>query len=74
MILVDGTYEEDLQNAIMLSKLDYEEKKEFYQQSKKEESNEKSKEINGKKNKKKKAMTLEQFNCMVDPEANPVGK
>lgn len=60
--LVDGNYEQDLQDAIMLSKLDYEEKKNIYKQNKKDAEQEKKE--NGKK-KKNKAMTLEQFNSFV---------
>lgn len=57
--LVEGNYEQDLHNAILLSKLDYEEKKHIYKQNKKD-----TEEKNMKK-KKNKAMTLEQFNTLV---------
>lgn len=60
---VDGSYEQDLQNAILLSKLDYEEKKNIYKQNKKEATAEKK--DNGGKKKKNKSMSLEQFNSML---------
>lgn len=55
--LVNGNFEEDLQNAILLSKLDYEEKKEMYKQLEKDAKKENQ---TGKK-KKNKAMSLNQF-------------
>lgn len=58
---VEGNYEQDLQNALLLSKLDYEEKKVVNKQNKKETEEKKD---NGKK-KKSKAMSLDQFNTMV---------
>lgn len=56
--LVLENYEQDLENAIMLSKLDYEEKKELYKQLAQESSNK-----NGLANKKRKnkVMSLEEF-------------
>lgn len=67
--LVDGNFEEELQQAILLSKLDYEEKKDVYQQIKKEAENTKKKEeaarTSIKKQKKKNVMSLDQFNDMV---------
>lgn len=57
--LVDGNFESDLQNAILLSKLDYEEKKELYEMYKKSAEIE-NKKGDGKK-KKNKVMTLDQF-------------
>lgn len=56
--LVLENYEQDLESAIMLSQLDYEEKKDLYKQLEKEADNK-----NGLANKKKKnkAMSLEQF-------------
>lgn len=54
---MNGNFEEDLQNAILLSKLDYEEKKEMYQQL---EKNAKKESQSGKK-KKNKVMSLNQF-------------
>lgn len=54
---MNGNYEEDLQNAILLSKLEYEEKKEKYQQMEKDSKKENQ---SGKK-KKNKAMSLNQF-------------
>ncbi|KAL4704470.1 hypothetical protein ACJJTC_019569 [Scirpophaga incertulas] len=73
--LVDGNYENELQQAILLSKLDYEEKKDVYKQIKKSSDSEKKAVINGdstrtgnKKHKKKNVMSLEQFNDMVNPE------
>ncbi|XP_046401017.1 G kinase-anchoring protein 1-like isoform X1 [Ischnura elegans] len=58
---VDESYEQDLQQAILLSKLDFEEKKKFYDRAKKEEEDKK-----GKKKEKKKAqpMSLEKFNSL----------
>lgn len=60
---VDESYEQDLQQAILLSKLDFEEKKKIYDKTKKEDEDKK-----GKKKEKKKAqpMSLEQFNSL-DP-------
>ncbi|XP_063627066.1 G kinase-anchoring protein 1-like [Cydia splendana] len=67
--LVDGNFEEELQQAILLSKLDFEEKKDVYQQIKKEAENTKKKEeaarTSTKKQKKKNVMSLDQFNDMV---------
>ncbi|XP_021941709.1 G kinase-anchoring protein 1-like isoform X2 [Zootermopsis nevadensis] len=60
---VDGNYEQDLHQAILLSKLDYEEKKDFYELLKKDADEEKK--SAGKKNKrsnKAQPMSLEQFN------------
>lgn len=54
---MNGNFEEDLQNAILLSKLDYEEKKEMYQEL---EKNAKKENQSGKK-KKNKVMSLTQF-------------
>lgn len=60
---VDGNYEQDLHQAILLSKLDYEEKKELYEQLRKDADDEK-KNANKKNKKSNKAqpMSLEQFN------------
>ncbi|KAJ2949396.1 hypothetical protein O0L34_g15310 [Tuta absoluta] len=69
--LVDGNYEDELQQAILLSKLDYEEKKDVYKAMKKEAEQEKKQSDrdqagrNGKKQKKKNVMSLDQFNDMV---------
>ncbi|XP_047996159.1 G kinase-anchoring protein 1-like [Leguminivora glycinivorella] len=67
--LVDGNFEDELQQAILLSKLDYEEKKDVYQQIKKEAEITKKKEeaarTTTKKQKKKNVMSLDQFNDMV---------
>ncbi|XP_026325921.1 G kinase-anchoring protein 1-like isoform X2 [Hyposmocoma kahamanoa] len=65
--LVDGNYESELQQAILLSKLDYEQKKDVYKQFKKEaELEKKTVEKPSKKQKKKNVMSLEQFNDMVN--------
>ncbi|XP_050667281.1 G kinase-anchoring protein 1-like isoform X1 [Leptidea sinapis] len=71
--LVHGSYESELQQAIILSKLDFEEKKDVYKQlkkvadtEKKAEQSEKKCEKN-KKSKKKNVMSLDQFNEMVNP-------
>ncbi|CAK1581064.1 unnamed protein product [Parnassius mnemosyne] len=66
--LVDGNYETELQQAILLSKLDFEEKKDVYKQLKKEADMEKKSEAKAgnKKLKKKNVMSLEQFNDMVN--------
>lgn len=55
--LVNGNFEEDLQNAILLSKLDYEEKKDLYQQTEKDAK----KDNQAGKKKKNKAMSLNEF-------------
>lgn len=66
---VDGNYEQDLHQAILLSKLDYEEKKDLYEQLRKDAEEEKknaSKKI--KKSNKAQPMSLEQFNNLhLDP-------
>ncbi|KAG6444955.1 hypothetical protein O3G_MSEX003624 [Manduca sexta] len=68
--LVDGNFECELQQAILLSKLDYEEKKDVYKQLKKEADTEKkmseNTRTNNKKQKKKNVMSLEQFNDMMN--------
>ncbi|XP_028167465.1 G kinase-anchoring protein 1-like isoform X2 [Ostrinia furnacalis] len=69
--LVDGNFESELQQAILLSKLDYEEKKDVYKQTKKEAENEKklseqNSRTTTKKQKKKNVMSLDQFNDMVN--------
>lgn len=63
--LADGTYESDLHQAILQSKLDYEENKELYEQLRKEQEEEKKQ---GKKKKSNKAqpMTLGQFNSLTE--------
>uniref|UniRef100_A0A1B6K3T7 G kinase-anchoring protein 1 n=1 Tax=Homalodisca liturata TaxID=320908 RepID=A0A1B6K3T7_9HEMI len=66
---VDGHYEDDLQQAMLLSKLDYEEKQDYYDQIKK--SSEEEKKGNTKKNKKSnkaQPMSLSQFNQLSDLE------
>ncbi|XP_046966804.1 G kinase-anchoring protein 1-like isoform X2 [Vanessa cardui] len=67
--IVDGNFETQLQEAILLSKLDYEEKKDVYKQFKKEADLEKKLEDQSRpgnrKQKKKNVMSLEQFNEMV---------
>ncbi|CAK1542143.1 unnamed protein product [Leptosia nina] len=65
--LVHGNFESELQQAILLSKLDFEEKKDVYKQLKKDADVEKKSEQSrsgNKKNKKKNVMSLEQFNEM----------
>lgn len=60
---VDGHFEQDLHQAILLSKLDYEEKKDLYEQFRKDAEEEKRNA--GKRNKKSnrsQPMSLEQFN------------
>uniref|UniRef100_A0A2A4K2T3 G kinase-anchoring protein 1 n=1 Tax=Heliothis virescens TaxID=7102 RepID=A0A2A4K2T3_HELVI len=69
--MVDGNFESELQQAILLSKLDFEEKKDVYKQSKKEAEIEKkvieqSSKANAKKQKKKNVMSLDQFNDMMN--------
>ncbi|CAG4935195.1 unnamed protein product [Colias eurytheme] len=66
--LVDGNFESELEQAILLSKLDYEEKKDVYKHLKKEADSEKKEQSrsNNKKNKKKNVMSLDQFNDMVN--------
>ncbi|KAJ0175150.1 hypothetical protein K1T71_009291 [Dendrolimus kikuchii] len=68
--LVDGNFESELHQAILLSKLDYEEKKDVYKQLKKEALEQKKlpdvARPTNKKPKKKHAMSLNQFNDMVN--------
>ncbi|CAG2057641.1 unnamed protein product [Timema podura] len=62
---VDGNYEEDLQQAILLSKLDFEEKKDVYQQLKKDaDDDKKSGNKKAKKSNKPQTMSLDEFNNM----------
>ncbi|XP_063216412.1 G kinase-anchoring protein 1-like isoform X2 [Bacillus rossius redtenbacheri] len=72
---VDGNFEQQLEQAILLSKLDYEEKKDVYDQAKRD-ADEERRPGTGKKSKKPakpQAMSLEQFNSMgAAPEANAV--
>lgn len=56
--LVNGTFEEDLQNAIMLSKLEYEEKKDVNKQTQKKPEDDKKAAAKKKKNK---TVSLDQF-------------
>ncbi|XP_047505583.1 G kinase-anchoring protein 1-like isoform X2 [Pieris napi] len=73
--LVHGNYESELQQAILLSKLDYEEKKIVYKQLKKNADVEKKAEPSrsgNKKNKKKTVMSLEQFNDMGNTEEHKI--
>lgn len=65
--------------AILLSKLDYEEKKDVYKQLKKEADNEKklgeqSVKSGTKKPKKKNVMSLDQFNDLMNAGEEPKGK
>ncbi|KAG8224900.1 hypothetical protein J437_LFUL004641 [Ladona fulva] len=62
---VDESYEQDLQQAILLSKLDYEEKKPIYDKNKKEDEEKKGQKK--KEKKKTQPMSLEQFNSL-DPD------
>lgn len=61
---VDENYEGELQEAILQSKIDYEENKDFYDRVKKELEAEKKLTAAGGKKKKSKAMSLEEFNNM----------
>lgn len=62
---VDGHYEDDLQQAMLLSKLDYEEKQEYYDQVKKTSEEEKKNTAKKhKKSNKAQPMSLSQFNQM----------
>uniref|UniRef100_A0A1B6M5C6 G kinase-anchoring protein 1 n=1 Tax=Graphocephala atropunctata TaxID=36148 RepID=A0A1B6M5C6_9HEMI len=65
---VDGHYEDDLQQAMLLSKLDYEEKQEFYDQIKKSTEDEKKVTKKNKKANKAQPMSLSQFNQLSDSE------
>lgn len=60
---VDGNYEEELSQAILLSKIDYEEKKNYYDAMKK--ANEENKKLNKKNKKTNKAMSLDEFHNSV---------
>lgn len=66
---VDGNYEQDLHQAILLSKLDYEEKKDLYEQLRKDaEEEKKNASKKNKKSNKAQPMSLEQFNSLhLDP-------
>ncbi|XP_004929658.1 G kinase-anchoring protein 1 [Bombyx mori] len=71
--MVDGNFESELHQAILLSKLDYEEKKDVYKQLKKDvDAANKVAEVsrNVKKLKKKNVMCLEQFNGIVNSTEN----
>lgn len=60
---VDGHYEQDLHQAILLSKLDYEEKKDLYEQFRKDaEEEKKNAGKRSKKSNRAQTMSLEQFN------------
>ncbi|XP_023949447.2 G kinase-anchoring protein 1 [Bicyclus anynana] len=67
--IVVGNFESQMQEAILLSKLDYEEKKDVYKQIKRDAEIEKKIEeqsrAGSKKQKKKHVMSLEQFNDLV---------
>lgn len=66
---VDGNYADDLHHAMLLSKLDFEEKKEYYDQIKKAAEDEKK--AGTKKNKKSnkaQPMSLSQFNQLGEEE------
>lgn len=64
--MADGTYESDLHQAILQSKLDYEENKELYDQLKKEQEEEGKKPAKKKKSNKAQPMTLGQFNSLTE--------
>lgn len=55
---MNGNFEEDLQNAILLSKLDFEENKDLYKAQEKEAN---KKDNQSSKKKKNKVMSLNQF-------------
>ncbi|KAF5271828.1 hypothetical protein FQR65_LT05059 [Abscondita terminalis] len=57
--IVNGTYEQDLQNAIMLSKLDYEHNKEVYKKN--QATNGKAPNLTQNKKKKSKVMSINEF-------------
>lgn len=61
---VDENYEGDMQEAILQSKLEYEQNKDFYDSVKKQMEAEKKLAAAGGKKKKSKAMSLEEFNNM----------
>ncbi|CAB3244608.1 unnamed protein product [Arctia plantaginis] len=69
--LIDGNFETELQQAILLSKLDFEEKKIVHKHPKKEadvekKGQEQNARANSKKQKKKNVMSLDQFNELVN--------
>ncbi|KAJ8714546.1 hypothetical protein PYW07_002771 [Mythimna separata] len=69
--MVDGNFENELQQAILLSKLDFEEKKDVYKQIKKDSDTERkvieqNAKSASKKQKKKNVMSLDQFNDMMN--------
>ncbi|XP_026465729.1 G kinase-anchoring protein 1-like isoform X2 [Ctenocephalides felis] len=72
--LVDECYEDDLQQALLLSKLEFEEKKHLNKQKKCNEVIGKSDNIDGKENKKQKnkskVMSLDQFNNLMSGNVN----
>jgi len=61
---VDENYEGELQEAILQSKLEFEQNKDVYDRMKKELEAEKKLTAAGGKKKKSKAMSLEEFNSM----------
>jgi hypothetical protein len=62
---VDGNFEQDLHQAILLSKLDYEEKKDLYEQLRKDAEEEKRNSCKrNKKSNRAQPMSLEQFNSL----------
>ncbi|XP_034242651.1 G kinase-anchoring protein 1-like [Thrips palmi] len=69
---VDENYEGELQEAILQSKLEFEQNKDFYERTKKElEAEKKLASVAGKK-KKSKAMSLDEFNNMQENSENGI--
>ncbi|XP_075218799.1 G kinase-anchoring protein 1-A-like [Lycorma delicatula] len=65
--LLDGNYENELHQAILLSQLDYEEKKDVYEQMRKEQELEKKNaNIKKKKTNKAQTMSLSEFNSLPE--------
>lgn len=69
---VDTNYEGELQEAILQSKLEFEQNKDLYERIQKEAEMEKKLSTLGGKKKKSKVMSLEQFNNMQDRNENGV--
>lgn len=69
---VDDNYEGQLQEALLQSKLDFEQNKDYYDQMKKQIELEKKQAAAGGRKKKNKAMTLEEFNNMQGSTENGV--
>lgn len=71
---VDENYEGELQEAILQSKLEFEQNKVLYNQAKKESEAEKKLAAAGGKKKKSKAMSLDEFNNMQENSENGIEK